>query len=632
MYPLFICPVFAVLVAAFAQDMQQAPKNVVRDEGPLAYQSNSTLQVDLGYAIYEGIANTSTGLNTFKGIRFAAPPVGSLRWQPPQPPIVNRTSIQKAGSYSAQCPQSLDAVPGQKYLLGDEDCLFLNVYAPNNAVNLPVLVWIHGGGYGFFHGKQDFSEIINTNNNSFIGVGIQYRLGAFGFLSSDEVFRYGTVNAGLLDQNFALQWIQKHISSFGGDPSQVTISGISAGAGSVMLHDISYGGTLGTTLFTNSITSSPYLPTQYKYNDFVPTQAYYAFATAAGCPPTYAYGRNSQTIFNCLQKQDTEILKQASHNVSTTGGSFGSWAFLPVTDGNFLQETPSQALLKRKVNGLRHLTADMAEEGPAYTPQSISTEEDLKAWIEQAFPLLTSEDVQKILQQYPYTPLNNGNDTIPEYPTAGDSGATSIMTSQIASGHTQRANAILGETTLYCPGYWLASAYSSSTSSNSPPNKQYHSWKYQFSVPTALHGYDLEAYFGPARQNQGPDLTRALQTAWGNFVRFGNPSIPSFLAYGASSSNSTNSSHPLADWPEYSSANPQMANFNQSGGTPYQFLAVETATQGGLTVVGKEEKWVTIYGEPGLKNDFRLVDAWSWEGGRGSRCDFWRSIAANVPE
>lgn len=75
-----------------------------------------------------------------------------------------------------------------------------------------------------------------------------------------------------------------------------------------------------------------------------------------------------------------------------------------------------------------------------------------------------------------------------------------------------------------------------------------------------------------------------------------------------------------------------MANFNQSGGTPYQFLAIETVTQGGLTVVGEEEKWVTNFGEPGLRNEIRIVDAWDWEGGRGARCEFWRSIAANVPE
>jgi carboxylesterase type B len=89
-----------------------------------------------------------------------------------------------------------------------EDCLFLNVQAPANASNLPVLVWIHGGGYGYGSGRQDFSDLLTTNGNNFVVVAIQYRLGPFGFLASDELFRRGAVNAGLLDQLFALHWVQ----------------------------------------------------------------------------------------------------------------------------------------------------------------------------------------------------------------------------------------------------------------------------------------------------------------------------------------------------------------------------------------------------------------------------------------
>lgn len=95
------------------------------------------------------------------------------------------------------------------------------------------------------------TSIIQQNDNKFVAVTIQYRLGAFGFLASDEVFRNGVVNAGLLDQEFALQWVQAYIHQFGGDPSLVTISGESAGGGSVMLHAMAYGGSLGNSLFVN---------------------------------------------------------------------------------------------------------------------------------------------------------------------------------------------------------------------------------------------------------------------------------------------------------------------------------------------------------------------------------------------
>lgn len=407
-----------------------------------------------------------------------------------------------------------------------------------------------------------------------------------------------------------------------------------------MLHTIAHGGTLGTSLFRSvsrprlvsacffsllrnqSITASPYLPTQYGYGDFVPTQSYYAFAIAAGCPPTYAYGNSTQTIFACLQAKSTEVLQRASNDISTSG-VFGSWGFLPVTDGTFIQETPSQALLKRKVNGLLHLTSNMAEEGPAYTPQTIETEDDLTRWMRRQFPLMTEEDVYKVLNYYPYTTPAD-NKTLPTYPTAGDSGATAVTVSQIASGNQQRANAILGETTFMCPSYWLAAAFSG-------PQPNHHAWKYEYAVPTALHGYDLEAYFGPARKNQGPKLTRALQTAWGNFVRFGNPSIPSNIANGGNTKGSNTTTHPLEQWPEYTSQNPRMAVFNQTGGTAYQFTAIQDVNEGPLTVVGPN-KTVMLYGEPGLQNAIRIADAYAWEGGRGVRCDFWRSISAIVPE
>lgn len=232
----------------------------------------------------------------------------------------------------------------------NEDCLFLNVYAPPDADNLPVLVWIHGGGYGIGNGQEDLTAIIHANDKSFIGVTIQYRLGAFGFLSSDEVFKKGVVNAGILDQQFALQWVQAYIGLFGGNASAVTISGESAGGGSVMLQTMAYGGSLGNSLFTNSIAASPYLPMQYGYKDWVPSQSYYAFAAEAGCLQSTAYGSSPSTMFECLTQQDTAVLQDASFNVSSSG-TYGTWGFLPVTDGILVQDVPSQQLLQKRLNG-----------------------------------------------------------------------------------------------------------------------------------------------------------------------------------------------------------------------------------------------------------------------------------------
>lgn len=107
-----------------------------------------------------------------------------------------------------------------------------------------------GGGYFVFGATYDPSAWMNANNNGFVTVGNQYRLGAFGYLASAHVRKRGRLNAGLLDQNFALKWVQKHIAKFGGDPARVTIEGESSGAGSAMYLAMAYGGR-DSRLFNN---------------------------------------------------------------------------------------------------------------------------------------------------------------------------------------------------------------------------------------------------------------------------------------------------------------------------------------------------------------------------------------------
>lgn len=236
-----------------------------------------------------------------------------------------------------------------------EDCLFLNVQSPAEAVNLPVLVWIHGGGYGAGSGQNDFTELLQANGNSFVVVSVQYRLGPFGFLASEEVVGRGVANAGLLDQFFALQWVQAYIDRFGGNASMVTISGQSAGGGSVMLQGMAYGGSVGDALFRSAIAASPYLPRQYAYDDRRPTQAYHAFADHAGCRIDGA----SQLLFDCLVSKDTAALQKASAAV-TAAMPYGAWAFLPVTDRVFIQDEPSRQLLEGKLNGRSLLVGNNA--------------------------------------------------------------------------------------------------------------------------------------------------------------------------------------------------------------------------------------------------------------------------------
>ncbi|KAI4232064.1 MAG: hypothetical protein LQ349_005229 [Xanthoria aureola] len=557
-------------------------------------------------------------------MRFAAPPTGSRRWQPPTMPQVNRDQLIPADALPERCPQSyMSPAPRGFNYTGSEDCLFLSVYAPPDSQNLPVLVFIHGGGYGMGQGSQDLSMIINANNQSFIGVAIQYRLGAFGFLSSDEISRYATVNAGLLDQNFALQWVQTYIHLFGGNASQVTLAGESAGGGSVMLQAMAFGGTLGTSLFENAIAASPWLPQQFGYADFVPTQSYYAFASAVGCFDGLAQNNRNTSIFDCLVSKDTDTLQNASNAISGSA-RYGTWAFLPVTDGRFIQETPSQQLLTKRVNGRRMLSGNNANEAPLFVAQDIVTEGDFVDFVRNTFPLFTDDDISRVLLYYPSTNASDSADT-PRFATSGTSGATAVNVSTFGAGQQQRAVNLWAETAFVCPSYWLAEAFT---------NNDRVAFKYQYSVIPAQHGIDIPAFLGPAFPEQGADFVKALRTSWGNFITRNDPSIRADIAAGGNVSSPTGSSNPsnallnqakgASSWPAYNLAAPYQVNFNQSGGVP-----INESPYPGTPEL--ELANVTQFHEPGLRNAFSLVNAYTWEGGRGMRCDFWRSVAPIIP-
>jgi carboxylesterase type B len=194
-----------------------------------------------------------------------------------------------------------------------------------------------------------------------------------------------------------------------------------------------YGGTLGDSLFQNSIAASPYLPKQYGYKDWVPSQNYYAFANAAGCSIT-GYSNASNTIFDCLLSKDTATLQKASVAVTATV-TFGTWAFLPVTDGSLVQSVPSSQLLEKRVNGRSLLVGNNANEGPAFTPQTISSESALLSWLQDTLPDMDELDLDKVLLYYP---ISNTSGT--RFATTGVSGPSALDQSSINTGQQQRAN------------------------------------------------------------------------------------------------------------------------------------------------------------------------------------------------
>ena len=176
-------------------------------------------------------------VRAFLGIPFAAAPVGELRWQPPQP-HARWSEVRDATAFGLSCLQP-DTLLGQKEGDFSEDCLYLNVWTPAApaADNLPVMVWIHGGGFASGSGSQSATNGTALAREGAVVVGINYRLGPFGFLAhpglSVESEQGVSGNYGLLDQIAALQWVRDNISAFGGDSENVTIFGVSAGGISV---------------------------------------------------------------------------------------------------------------------------------------------------------------------------------------------------------------------------------------------------------------------------------------------------------------------------------------------------------------------------------------------------------------
>lgn len=204
----------------------------------IACQGNTALDeiVEVDSGLISG--QSGDGYYYYLGIPFAAPPVGELRWKPPQP-VEPWSGVRECTEFGPACPQPLLPFAGFEFDTMDEDCLYLNVWTPAKSPNdcLPVMVLIHGGGFFSGSASQPFFDGAPLAKKGVVFVGINYRLGPLGFLAHPELAEESpeglTGNYGLLDQIAALKWVQRNIAAFGGDPSRVTIFGESAGGMSV---------------------------------------------------------------------------------------------------------------------------------------------------------------------------------------------------------------------------------------------------------------------------------------------------------------------------------------------------------------------------------------------------------------
>ena len=251
-----LCATFSLqlVVAGYALAESPAPfstQSLPGQEQPIVKTENGALS-----------GKIENGVMVFKGIQFAAPPVGRLRWREPQPAAA-WAGVRKADANGNSCMQpQVPAGMGDYSGLGSlsEDCLYLNVWTTtvDPAAKRPVIVWIHGGALMVGAGSLNIYNGSPLANDGAVVVTPNYRLGALGFFSHPALEKEapgGPVNFGLLDQIAALKWVQKNIAALGGDPNNVTIAGESAGGQSVLAL---FASPLARGLFNKGIAESPY--------------------------------------------------------------------------------------------------------------------------------------------------------------------------------------------------------------------------------------------------------------------------------------------------------------------------------------------------------------------------------------
>ena len=268
-------------------------------------------------------------LDMFLSIPYAKPPVGDLRFEPPQDldPWTGIKETKESPMACSQSPYSFESIEVAGVFESSEDCLYLNVFLPGKLgeyTKAPVMVWVHGGGFTGGSSNEEYLDArYFTKETKTIVVTINYRLGAFGFLKSEQV----AGNMGLLDQVKALQWVRKNIRKFGGNPNEITLSGQSAGAASVALHLLS---DMSKNLFHKGILQSGSydLPATF-VEKYEALRRGKLLARRLGCYWTY-------DVLSCLKNKSVdEILEQQNLHSQVL-----PYWFVPTIDGHFLTEHP----------------------------------------------------------------------------------------------------------------------------------------------------------------------------------------------------------------------------------------------------------------------------------------------------
>jgi para-nitrobenzyl esterase len=337
---------------------------------------DTVVKLDSGY-----VSGTGTAVRSYKGIPYAAPPIGEFRWRAPQP-AKPWTPIRLAKSFSASCVQT-GAIPGAGRLPTSEDCLTINVWTPARRADekLPVLFSIHGGGFEI---GSSIASVYNGEplaSQGVVVVTFNYRVGVLGFFAHPELSKEsqrGSGNYGLLDMLAALRWTQKNISAFGGDPNNVTIWGESAGASAVSLLLVV---PEASELFHKAIANSPwcmYYPMRRLKENW------------AGREASETTGARMGTLAELRAKSIEELLKldQGVINAGVLGADAIERGGLcrPIVDGVVIPDDPANLFAAGKFHSVPLMMGTNADEGtvPLFAPR-VTNHEQSKAWLHSTY-------------------------------------------------------------------------------------------------------------------------------------------------------------------------------------------------------------------------------------------------------
>jgi para-nitrobenzyl esterase len=452
------------------------------------------------------------GLTVYRGIPFAAPPVGRLRWRAPQPPS-SWSGVRKADQFAPVCMQDHPWWTGGNTQVS-EDCLYLNIWTPAKSPGaaLPVMVWIYGGGFSSGSSSMPIFDGEKLAKHGVVVVNIAYRVGPMGFLAlpalSAESEHHVSGNYGLLDQLAALRWVQNNIAAFGGDPHRVTIFGESAGAISVSILAAS---PLGRGLFQGAISESG--------GSFGPTRT----------PP--AMGENIQTLRNAerdgvaLEKRLGVSSLAQLRRLPAAAIQRASGRFWPVLDGWVIPGDQFDLYQKGRYNDVPVLIGTNSDEGALFGAPP--TRSDYVRSVRERF----GPFAQRILQRYPATA------------TEWRQSSMDLMRDAGFAWHTwawARLQARTGRSKVYV--YYF---------DHVPPRAANVPWK---NAPGAIHSEEIAYVFqyqdpSPSLRWSPTDrlLSNDMATYWTDFAKDGDPNGPG-----------------VPRWPAFTDSSPSVIHFTDA--------------------------------------------------------------------